>query len=137
MVDSNDNNLCLWDFTVKLFHFLGFNEELVYGWPTCRCSYFVFQMFLKWFSLLKNQQGGSVTLLNHLVEIGRDLPIIFKLFFTVVAMIFIIFWDSLMFYQIFSAPEVKRCAIITNIHGIYKLLNDLRLLEKYLNLIER
>ena len=36
-----------------------------------------------------------------------------------------------MFYQIFLSPQVKRCAIITYKHGIYKmpheLLNDLRL----------
>ena len=32
--------------------------------------------------------------------------------------IFIIFWDFLMFYQIFLLPKVKRCAIITYQHGI-------------------
>ena len=36
-----------------------------------------------------------------------------------------------MFYQIFLSPQVKRCAIITYKHGIYKLPhelpNDLRL----------
>ena len=41
----------------------------------------------------------------------------------------IIFWDSLMFYQIFFPPQVKRCTIIK--HGIYEfpheLPNDLRL----------
>ena len=45
--------------------------------------------------------------------------------------IFIIFWDFLMFYQIFLSPQVKRCAIITCKSGIYELpyelLNDLRL----------
>ena len=29
------------------------------------------------------------------------------------SIIFIIFWDILMFYQIFFSPQVKRCAIIT------------------------
>ena len=47
--------------------------------------------------------------------------------------IFIIFWDFLMFYQIFLSPQVKRCAIITYIHNIHELLQqlpyDLRLLE--------
>ena len=38
---------------------------------------------------------------------------------------FIIFWDFLMFYQIFLSPEVKRCAIITYKHGIYKLPHKL------------
>ena len=33
--------------------------------------------------------------------------------------IFIIFWDFLMFYQIFFSPQVKRCAIITYKHSIY------------------
>ena len=38
-----------------------------------------------------------------------------------------IFWDFLMFYQTCLSPQVKRCAIITYKHDIYKLLNDLRL----------
>ena len=45
--------------------------------------------------------------------------------------IFIIFWDFLMFCQIFILPQVKRCAIITYKHSIYelphKLPSDLRL----------
>ena len=53
-----------------------------------------------------------------------------------------------MFYQIFSSPQVKRCAIITYKHGIYEmpdeLPNDIRLRVveneeksgKYLNCIE-
>ena len=44
---------------------------------------------------------------------------------------FVIFWDLLMFYQIFVWPQVRRCVIITYKHGIYKmaheLLSDLRL----------
>ena len=44
---------------------------------------------------------------------------------------FIIFWDFLMFWQIFLPPQVKRRAIITYKHGIYKLphklSNELRL----------
>ena len=47
--------------------------------------------------------------------------------------IFIIFSDLLMFYQIFLSPQVKRCAIITYEDGIYELpralSNDLRLRE--------
>ena len=39
--------------------------------------------------------------------------------------IFIIFWDFLMFYQIFLSPQVKRCSIITDKHGIYEFLHDL------------
>ena len=46
-------------------------------------------------------------------------------------MSFIMVWDFSKFYQIFSAPQVKRYAIITYKHGIYELphemLNDLRL----------
>ena len=45
--------------------------------------------------------------------------------------IFIIFWDFLMFYQTWLSPQVKRCTIITYKHGIYEfpreLPNDLRL----------
>ena len=35
--------------------------------------------------------------------------------------IFIIFWHSLMFYQILLSPEVNQCANITYKLGIYKL----------------
>ena len=47
------------------------------------------------------------------------------------AMIFIIFLDFMVFYQIFLPLQVKRCQIITYKHGIYELShelpNDLRL----------
>ena len=47
------------------------------------------------------------------------------------SVVFIIFWDLLMFYQILLSPKVKQSAIICNKHGIYKLPhklpNDLRL----------
>ena len=43
---------------------------------------------------------------------------------------FIIFWDFLMFYQIFLSPQVKRSAVITYKNGLFELprqlLNDLR-----------
>ena len=43
----------------------------------------------------------------------------------------IIFWDFLMFYQIFLSPQIKWWAIITYKHGIFELphelLDDLRL----------
>ena len=43
----------------------------------------------------------------------------------------IIFWDFLIFYQIFVSPRVKRIVIISNNHGIYELSralpNDVRL----------
>ena len=42
-----------------------------------------------------------------------------------------IFWDFLMFDQIFLSPQVKRSVIISNKYGTYelpyKLQNDLRL----------
>ena len=41
------------------------------------------------------------------------------------AIFFIIFWDFLMFHQIFLSPQVKRCAIITYKHGIYELPHEL------------
>ena len=62
--------------------------------------------------------------------------------------IFITFWDFLMFYQIFISPQVRRCATITYKHGTYELLhklpNDLRIRflgnkkisGKYLNFIK-
>ena len=36
LVGSNDNNLCFkfWNFTIKLFHLLGFTKELVFGSST-------------------------------------------------------------------------------------------------------
>ena len=51
-----------------------------------------------------------------------------KFFQTILA---IIFWDFLMFYQIFLSSQVKQIVIISNKHGIYELphelLKDLRL----------
>ena len=38
---------------------------------------------------------------------------------------FIIFWDFLMFYQIFLSPQVKRYGIITYEHGIHELPHEL------------
>ena len=40
-------------------------------------------------------------------------------------MIFIIFWDFLMFHQIFFSPQEKWCAIITFKQGIYELTHEL------------
>ena len=57
-------------------------------------------------------------------------PLCFKLS-KLPAIIFIIFWDFLMFYQILFPPQVKRYVIITYKHGIkelpHELPNDLRL----------
>ena len=39
--------------------------------------------------------------------------------------IFIIFSDFLLFYQIFLSPQVKRSAIISNKHGRYELPYEL------------
>ena len=58
--------------------------------------------------------------------------------------IFTIFWDFLMFYQIFPSLQAKRCSIITYEHDTYELPNDLKLRtlgneeisEKCLNFIE-
>ena len=36
----------------------------------------------------------------------------------------IIFWHFLVLYQIFSSPQVKRSAIISNKHGIYELPHE-------------
>ena len=38
--------------------------------------------------------------------------------------IFIIFLDFLMFYQVFFSPQVKRCGIITYKHGTYDLPHE-------------
>ena len=45
-----------------------------------------------------------------------------KIFQTILV---IIFWDFLMFYQIFLSPQVKRIVIISNKHGIYELPHEL------------
>ena len=42
------------------------------------------------------------------------------------AIIFITFLDFLMFYKIFLSPQVKRIMIISNKHGIYELLKNLK-----------
>ena len=38
--------------------------------------------------------------------------------------IFITFWDILMFYKILFLPQVKPCAIVTYKHNIYELPDD-------------
>ena len=42
------------------------------------------------------------------------------------AIIFIIFWDFLIFYQIFLSLQVKRSLIVTSKQGIYEVLHELR-----------
>ena len=44
---------------------------------------------------------------------------------TKATIIFMIFWDFLMFYQIFILPQVKRYVIITYKHGMYELPQEL------------
>ena len=41
------------------------------------------------------------------------------------AIIFKIFWDFFMFYQILLSPQAKRCAIIIYKHGTYELPHEL------------
>ena len=41
------------------------------------------------------------------------------------AISFIIFWDFSMLHQIFLSSQVKRMAVITYKHGIYKLPREL------------
>ena len=61
---------------------------------------------------------SKLTYLSFLIPSG---VILFeKCFF-----VFIIFWDFLMFYQIFLSPQVKRCEIIIHTHGIYELPHEL------------
>ena len=38
---------------------------------------------------------------------------------------FIIVWEIFMFYQMMLLPQVKRCATISNKHGIYELTHEL------------
>ena len=45
--------------------------------------------------------------------------------FALPTIIFIIFWDFFIFYQIFLSPRVKRSAIISNKHGIHELPHEL------------
>ena len=40
----------------------------------------------------------------------------------VCAVLVIIFWDFLMFDQIFLSPQVKRSSIISNKHGIFRTI---------------
>ena len=42
LVGSDDNNLCFksWNFTMKLFHLLGFTKELAFGSSTSDVSHF-------------------------------------------------------------------------------------------------
>ena len=42
----------------------------------------------------------------------------------VCAVLVIIFWDFLMFDQVFLSPQVKRSSIISNKHGIFDFPHD-------------
>ena len=48
-----------------------------------------------------------------------------KIDFKAITVIFVLFWDSLMFHQVFLSPQVKKCAIITYRHAIYELPHEL------------
>ena len=55
-----------------------------------------------------------------------NLKVFSLFFFKISTTIFIIFWDFLMFYQIFLSPQVERCVIITCKHGIYQFPHELQ-----------
>ena len=78
-----------------------------------------------------NSLLSSSLLLFGVFEICFSLIRLKKSFKYASAISFIIFWDFLIFYQIFLSPQAKRWAIVTYKHGIYEfpheLPNDLRL----------
>ena len=60
----------------------------------------------------------KIILVKTMTLLNENLPT--KLFlqsFKRPTIIFIIFWDFLMSYQIFISPQVKRCVIISYKHG--------------------
>ena len=71
--------------------------------------------------LLQSKKNTTATLDKSDVYIF----IINNSLFPLSTIIFIIFWDFFMFYQIFFSPQVKRCAIITYKRGIYDLPHEL------------
>ena len=86
-----------------------------------------FQDFTQFFPM-------PVSVLSLLQTCKKENFVIYVPIFTLLSLItynhFIIFWDFLMFYQIFFSPQGKRCTIITYKHGTYELphelTNDLR-----------
>ena len=69
MVCSDDNNLYFkfCNFTMKLFHLLGFTKELVFGSSTSVTGLKLFLCFLDGSRFFKeNQQEYPVTLLKYL-----------------------------------------------------------------------
>ena len=84
---------------------------------------------LKGCSVLNVLNSGKWGVKSHNYALLLDFPAHFfyhtarmPLFSTI---IFIIFWDFLMVYQIFLSPQVKPCEIITYTHGIYELPHEL------------
>ena len=77
--------------------------------------------------------------LQQMPLINCEISLQFK-WSTIISIIF----ETLIFYQIFPLPQVKRCAIITYKHGTFELPNDFRLrilgnqeiLGESLNIIE-
>ena len=58
------------------------------------------------------------------------MPCCFEYYKLDTKVLFIRFWDILMFYQVFLWPQVKQSAIVSNKHGAcelpHELSNDLR-----------
>ena len=78
---------------------------------------FRFQYFKECSSLLNNTTGWLGTP-NFLINFNLW-------FFFIFTIMVIIFWEILVFYQIFLSPQLKRSVIISNKHGIYKLPHKL------------
>ena len=101
-----------------------------FGYQKLLCMWYlfltqIFVLILKMQSLLTHHGRIIFYTITSFSEILK-----FTVDFVASTIIFIIFCDFLMFYQIFLLPQVKWCAIITNKHGIYEwpheLPNDLR-----------
>ena len=91
------------------------------------------KMHVKKVSLLwsNKRNPANISCSESLIVTLEKLKNMFRINNKDTTIIFIIFWDFSMFYQIFLSPQVKRCPIITYKRGIYKLPhelpNDLRL----------
>ena len=116
----------LYVFFIFIFVIFEFGEITSEAIPSTRCftikkEYHVIKILLTVFNL----EHSNALVFCHIIEYAFEIIFIItrltKTIYYVTTIIFIIFWDFLMFYQLFSSPQVKRCTIITCRHGIYTL----------------
>ena len=106
-------------FLLLLFSLSIFCSDNIYFWINMKICGLENSFLSRWFSLVYSKVavlsnlGWKSIEVTGLILIFAVILKLYKLPVKMSTIIFIISWDSLMFYQIFLSPQVKQCAIIT------------------------